>query len=255
MKLLVDLGNTRLKWALWDGTALRAGGAVAHTVGVTVDFAALWKDINAIDAVLVASVAGAAIEQALAGYVRERFGAEAAFLVSRACACGVRNAYPEPERLGIDRFLTLIAVHLDAHEATVIASCGTALTLDAVGAGGVHLGGLIAASPELALAALRGGTAQLGTAAAGRTVEIADNTADAMASGTWLAAAALLERFVAQAAQQFGAAPALVLTGGGAARLAALLTLPHRIDAELVLRGLACVAEAKAESHLRRGVR
>jgi type III pantothenate kinase len=93
---------------------------------------------------------------------------------------------------------------------------------------------------------LRGGTANLGAASVGRIVEIADNTADAMASGAWLAAAALIDRFVERTAKRMGGTPVLVLTGGGAARLGELIETPYRIDAELVLRGLAIMADNDA---------
>jgi type III pantothenate kinase len=124
----------------------------------------------------------------------------------------------------------------------VLASCGTALTLDALAADGTHLGGLIAPSPALMRDALTGATARLATPQFARVVECADNTDDAIESGVWLAAAALLERFVARAAATFGTPPSVVLTGGGAERLGALIALPHRIDTELVLRGLALYA-------------
>ena len=239
MKLLVDIGNTRLKWALWSGTAFPFAGAMAHG-----DFsAAAWPDLPAVDSAWVASVASAQLNDRLAEAVRERFGRSVRFVRSRAQACGVRSAYAQPERLGVDRFLALVAAHAQAREPTIVVSCGTALTLDALAADGTHLGGLIAASPQLALGALRGGTANLGMAPAGRIAEIADNTADAMESGAWLAAVALIERFVEQAAKRFGSMPALVLTGGGATRLGELLAIPNRIDAELVLRGLAVMAD------------
>ncbi|MGH8042128.1 MAG: type III pantothenate kinase, partial [Rudaea sp.] len=109
-----------------------------------------------------------------------------------------------------------------------------------------HLGGLIAPGPDLAQAALCGGAAQLGAVPAGRIVEIADNTADAIASGAWLAAAALVERFCAQTTLRLGVAPALLLTGGGAPVLSSLLRIAHEIDADLVLRGLALQAQAGA---------
>jgi type III pantothenate kinase len=243
MKLLVDLGNTRLKWAPWDGAQLGSAGAVAHAGDAPLDFAALWKDIKVPDAVYVASVAAAAVGDRLARHVRERFGLDAVFVASSAAAYGVRNAYAQPERLGVDRFLSLIAAHAHAHQPSVIASCGTALTLDALAADGRHLGGLIAPSPALMESALRANTARLGAAGAARIVELADNTIDAIESGTWLAAAALVERFVARAGERLGATPALILTGGGAAGLAQLIGLPHRIDSELVLRGLALLAQ------------
>jgi type III pantothenate kinase len=243
MKLLIDVGNTRLKWALWSAAALEQAGAIAHAAQAP-DFAAAWSGLPNVDSIWVASVASSALNDALAGACASRFHIPAQFVHSRAQACGVRNAYVQPERLGVDRFLALIAAHAQLRAPVVIVSCGTALTLDALAADGLHLGGLIAASPELTLAALRGGTANLSIAPPGRIVEIADNTADAMESGAWLAAAALVERFFAQAKQHIGTAPSLVLTGGGASRLGALLTHEHRIDSDLVLLGLAHFADS-----------
>ena len=183
------------------------------------------------------------LDDALLHALRDRYGADPQFVQSSAQACGVRNAYAQPQRLGVDRFLGMIAAHAQAHEPTVVASCGTALTLDALAADGRHLGGLIAPSPSLMQSALRGNTARLGEPGGAHLVELADNTVDAVESGTWLAGVALIERFVARGAERLGTAPVLILTGGGAAGLAELIKLPHRIDTELVLRGLARFAE------------
>ncbi len=243
MKLLVDAGNSRLKWAWWDGVALTGVSAMPNA---GMDLSALWKNGQNANAVWIASVASTAANAALAATARDRFGVEPVFAVPRARACGVRIAYVQPENLGVDRFLGLIAAHAHQQAPTVIASCGTALTLDALAADGAHLGGLIAAGPQLAQDVLRGGTARLAAVPAGRVVEIADNSADAIESGTWLSAAALIGRFVAQTARRLDSAPALLLTGGGAARLSPWLDVPHRIDAELVLRGLARLADAGA---------
>jgi type III pantothenate kinase len=251
MKLLIDLGNTRLKCALWDGSALRFVGALPH-VGedIQLDFNTLWNDIGAVSAILIASVASAAVGDEVARKAFERFGVQPGFVVSPASACGVRNAYAEPGRLGIDRFLGLVALHAAESGPSVLASCGTALTLDALAADGSHLGGLIAPSPPLMRDALTGATARLSTPQAARVVEHADNTGDAIESGVWLAGAALVERFVAHATKTFGTAPSIVLTGGSAARLATLLEPPCRVDAELVLRGLAIYAASSADARI-----
>ncbi|MHB8448695.1 MAG: type III pantothenate kinase [Rudaea sp.] len=241
MKLLIDAGNTRLKWAWWDNVLLRDVSAVPKAGA---DVSALWKDEQRTDAVWIASVVSASENAALAAALRDRFGVEPVFAATRAQACGVRIAYAAPELLGVDRFLGLIAAHAQTPAATVIASCGTALTLDALAADGTHLGGLIAAGPELEQNALRAGAARLATVAAGRITEIADNSADAIESGTWLCAAALVERFFGQAERRLDRTPDLILTGGGAVKLSALLEAPHRIEAELVLRGLALLAES-----------
>jgi type III pantothenate kinase len=194
----------------------------------------------------VASVAGAAIEKRLVDSLQRRFGIGAHLVASPAAACGVRNAYAEPQRLGVDRFLGLVALHGTRSGDCVLASCGTALTLDAIARDGTHLGGLIAASPMLMQDALTGATARLKPPRAARIVEFADNTDDAIESGVWLAAAALVERFTARAAARLGSAPALVLSGGGAERLSQLVAPAHRLDTDLVLRGLALYAQAVA---------
>jgi type III pantothenate kinase len=244
MKLLIDLGNTRLKWAFWNGTELQFAGALAHAGEQSLDFNSLWQQLHAADAAWVASVAAPALDAQLTQSLRAHGIHATQFVRSSAQACGVRSAYAQPERLGIDRFLSLIATHAHAAEPAVIASCGTALTLDALAADGTHLGGLIAPAPDLMREALLGHTARLGKVeSTARIVERAGNTGDAVESGCWLAAAALIERFVARSKEAFGSAPALVFSGGGAPRLAKLVALPSRIDAELVLRGLAMIAD------------
>lgn len=254
MKLLIDLGNSRLKWAQWDGAHLRRGATLTHAranenesadgARDEVDFSTLWKDVPAVNAIWVASVASNALEQALTQSLNEHFAVPVRHARSPAAACGVRNAYSVPARLGIDRFLGLVAAHRDSAGPAVVASCGTALALDAVGADGRHLGGLIAPAPPLMRQALLERTARLGELAAAPITEFADTTAGAVESGTWLAAVALVERFARHAQAAFGSAPALILSGGGARRLAPLLELEHRVDPDFVLRGLAYFADA-----------
>jgi type III pantothenate kinase len=245
MKLLIDIGNTRLKCALWNGSRIEPLASATHALSAdNVDLDALWKETGEVTAIHVASVAGTALEQRLVQSLGRRFPLVPRFATSAASACGVTNAYAQPERLGVDRFLGLVALHAERAGSCVLAGCGTALTLDALGADGTHLGGLISASPALMIDALTGGTARLAKPQSARIVELADNTGDAIESGTWLAAAALIERFVARAAERLGGAPSLVLSGGGAARLGEIVAPPHRIDGELVLRGLGLYADS-----------
>ncbi|MBN8885730.1 MAG: type III pantothenate kinase [Rudaea sp.] len=254
MKLLIDLGNSRLKSALWDGTHLHRGTTLTHArtgdgepadgTSAEVDFASLWKDIPAVNAIWVASVAANSLEQALTQSLNEHFAVPVRYARSPAAACGVRNAYSAPARLGVDRFLGMVAAHRESAGPAVIAGCGTALALDAVGVDGRHLGGLIAPAPPLMRQALLERTARLGELAAAPIAEFADTTAAAVESGTWLAAVALVERFARRAQAAFGMTPALILSGGGAKRLASLLELEHRYEPELVLRGLAHFADS-----------
>src|SRR5262249_12893162 len=155
-----------------------------------VDFESLWTNLPDIAAIFVASVAAEELGQRLARGLTQRFRRAPQFVASTAQACGVRNAYPHPQRLGVDRLLGTIALHAGAKRPFVLASCGTALTLDALSADGTHLGGLICASPGLMLDALVGNTGRLTTPQGARVVELADDTGDAMHSGAWLAATA-----------------------------------------------------------------
>ena len=250
MKLLIDLGNSRLKSALWDGSQLRHGPMLAHVATAQAPgpglagFTELWREIAPVNEIWVASVASTTLEQELSQSLATRFAVTPRFARSPANACGVRNAYSAPARLGIDRFLGLVAVHAQIEGAAVIASCGTALTLDALDADGNHLGGLIAPAPGLMRSALLDRTARLGDLGAAAIVDFADTTASAVESGTWLAAVALVERFIAKTRSQLDAEPTVVVCGGGGKRLAALLEDAPRHEPDLVLRGLALFADA-----------
>ena len=244
MILLVDLGNSRLKWALWDGAVLHAGAALDHAAPLAPQLAAVWRQLPPLGRVLVASVARADLEHTLAAAVVRYCGRAAEFVRSRATACGVTSAYAVPETLGVDRFLALIALHAAGAAPCVLASVGTALTLDAMAADGRHLGGLIAPSPSLMQQALAAATARARSAPDAALSEMAGDTAAAVHSGCWLAAVALVERFHGRAAAALGGAPSLILAGGDGARLAPLLALPARYEVDLVLRGLAVWAGA-----------
>lgn len=244
MKLLIDLGNSRLKWAIWNGSVLSPAGSIADAECTAQSLADLWRSIPIPDSVWVGSVAAPALDDLVATSLRDARRIGATFVHSVANACGVRNAYPQPRNLGVDRFLGMIAVRGRGGGPCVVVGCGTGLTLDALAADGRHLGGLIAPSPALMQRALRGNAARLGQPVAAPVVEIADDTAVAIESGTQLAAVSLIERFFGTATQRMGARPELILTGGGAIQLAPHLVLPHRIEAELVLQGLARLADS-----------
>lgn len=245
MRLLLDLGNTRLKWALEDTGRWHAQGAAAWSGDLAL-LASTWQDLPVPAAAFGASVVDDAREQAVAEQVRARFGRGITWLRTPASACGVHNAYPEPGRLGVDRFLAMVAAHAAGAGDCILVGVGTALTLDALTADGRHLGGLIAPGPWLMQQALLGATAQVRPRSDGVLVDIADNTADAVVSGCWQAAAALVERFVARMSPRLGGTPAVRLDGGDAAGLAPLLGLPAHMTEHGVLHGLAVWAQAQS---------
>lgn len=243
MKLLVDVGNTRLKWATCENGNMRPGGVFAHAgAALAPALQHEWAALRGVEAVFAASVVAPERERELAACVRARFGLGVAFPRSPAFAFGVRNAYAEPQRLGVDRFLGLVAIHAQQPRAQVLVSVGTALTADALGADGRHEGGIILASPALMRAALLGRTARIGESQ-GRWNALPDNTADGVFAGSLYAAAGAIERFRAAAAERLAAVPALILAGGGHDALLPLLP-DAATTHDLVLRGLALWAAA-----------
>lgn len=239
MKLLLDMGNTRLKWALQlQSQGWLARGAVDWQDDVEATLATAWANLPTPDLVAAASVVDEAREARVAAVSERLFGRMPVWLRTPAQACGVRNAYAEPGRLGVDRFLAMVAALASHHAPCVLVGAGTALTLDALAADGTHVGGLITPGPVLMQQSLRIATAQVRPERTGDIVDWADNTADAVASGCWHASAALIERFVARVTPRLGATPRVILGGGDADALIPLLSLAVELNHGVVLGGL-----------------
>lgn len=246
MRLLLDLGNTRLKWALQaQPEGWLARGAVDWREDTMAGLQLAWSGLPRPDTVIAASVVDAVREALVAEVVGSLFARAPGWWRTPVSACGVRNAYVEPQRLGVDRFLAMVAAYADGRAPCVLAGVGTALTLDALASDGRHLGGLIAPGPQLMRQSLLDATAQVRLDRPGEILELADNTADAVVSGCFQAAAALIERFATRMAARLDGAPTLILGGGDAATLMPLLSLPARLSQDSVLRGLAVWANAQ----------
>lgn len=240
MMLLLDLGNSRLKWACCEapGAAWAASGSLPWSVQLAPVLRQAWAAHATPATVLAASVVDDRREAQVDAVVRECFRQTVRWVRTPASACGVRNAYADPGTLGVDRFLNMVAAHAAGHSPCVLASAGTALALDALTAEGQHLGGLIAPGAQLMRDSLLAATARIQPGPAGAIVDAARNTADAVNSGCWQALAALVERFALRMREPLGGAPRLLLTGGDAGQLLPLLGLPAQLAQDGVLRGL-----------------
>ena len=247
--LLVDIGNTRVKWRVQRGTRPGRPHAVAHGGGGAALAAVVRAAPVDVERVVAVCVAGAKLERALSAAVRVRFGVRVEFVRSARQAAGVRNGYREAWRLGADRWVSVIAAHAEAGARPVlVANVGTALTLDAVGADGWHRGGAIAPAPETMIASLLQGTHGIRRRARGARPRgsrarglFAPDTASALEAGALFAAAALVDRAVVEA-RALGPRPLVLLTGGGAARLKTHIKSAVRVVPDLVLRGLGILA-------------
>jgi type III pantothenate kinase len=258
MLLLIDAGNTRIKWALMAADALgRAalghwsgyGSLRREDIGQLTD---IWRAAN-ISRVLLSNVAGEGMRDALEPMLLRAAGLKPVpveWFRSMPELAGVRNAYRNPAQLGCDRFAAAIGAHaLVPNQTLLVVTCGTATTVDAVTADGVFLGGMILPGLGLMAAALAGNTAQLPqiTPPTDAPVLFADNTDDAIAAGCLAAQTGAIERAAAQLAQRYGAVRCII-SGGAAMLIAPQLSIPcDRID-DLVLIGLQVVAMKQSAS-------
>lgn len=238
---LFDLGNSRLKCARLDESG-RLGDVIAFGHDESSFADALRRHLPAdADSACLASVASPALRAQVIEVLTERFQ-RISLARTQAAFAGVHIAYARPEKLGVDRFLALVAARARAARACLIVGVGTAVTVDLLDAQGRHLGGRIAPSPRLMRDALHRAAAHL-PARGGRYQEFADDTEDALVSGCDGAALGLIERSLRKAGEQCGAIPALLLHGGGAESLLAELA-EATYAPSLVLEGLARWARA-----------
>ncbi|MEK7304485.1 MAG: type III pantothenate kinase [Pseudomonadota bacterium] len=272
MNLVLDLGNSRCKWALarppgmaevrsakpsvneasftgqtqeqvFRDAGLTQGGALAYGE----DFAhALDNSFHALprpEHVAAVCVAATGNLQTLAQWVQSRWGLELQPIVTRAAQLGVTNSYKDPTRLGADRWAALVAARARLPGAACVVDCGTALTIDALDQSGVYRGGVILPGLALmrdALLRTQGVRDVLGDAGS----PLAQSTADGVAAGTLFGLAGAIDRILDEQAALLGDTPQTLITGGDAPPLLALLRHVVQHTPDLVLEGVARIARA-----------
>ncbi|OGI52202.1 MAG: hypothetical protein A3E57_02130 [Candidatus Muproteobacteria bacterium RIFCSPHIGHO2_12_FULL_60_33] len=243
MNLLIDLGNSRLKWAqhapgLWHTEAAMLDDEMPSLLD------RLWHDMAAPQKVVVCSVSPPRRRRALEQWVQARWPITPQIVRTQAEQFGVKNRYREPEQLGVDRWVALIGARGLTPSAACVVDCGTAVTVDALSAQGEFLGGAVFPGLRLLRDSLVQGTAGI-SAAEGRADDcLARSTADGVAAGTLYGLAGAVERLIDEYRRTLGETMEIFLTGGEAPALAAHLRVPATLVPDLVLKGLARIADS-----------
>jgi type III pantothenate kinase len=238
--LLLDAGNTRLKWARvrdarWEERGVSGYddlGELIQAAGRAGPGGQCW----------IASVAGAARKHLIEQFLSEKALA-CHWLESQAEQCGVISHYDAPQQLGVDRWMALLAARNRNQDACLVVSAGTAMTVDALTADGQFLGGIIVPGMALAAQALQQGTALVGPTD-GQTRTFPCNTADAVRTGAVLAMAGAISLMHARLSSVCAVRPRCLLTGGDAGLLMPLLQFDAECVPDLVLEGVLLVARA-----------
>ena len=247
--LLIDVGNTFLKWGLFrtstDGAAHENRVESGH---------ALLEEITALPAqfarlptpgiIVISNVAGTRVRATTIRMLEVWPDAPAPYwLVPQHVQCGVTNSYLNPAQLGSDRWAALIgARQLLGPRAAMVVVCGTATTIDFLAADGQFKGGMIMPGLGLMLRSLHEGTAALPDQD-GDFFTYPTQTVDAIASGCQHAQAGAIERLYAM--EQRGTPDVVcVLSGGAAGAVAPRLSIPFEPHDNLVLEGLYRISQS-----------
>ena len=253
MKLLVDIGNTRLKWiALQDGLVIKRGHLLHREIDPERWGNRLWGRLRRPSQIVIANVAGPAVRDALNVWFRQNWAMQANFVRSEVQQFGISNGYEEPHLLGVDRWVAMIGCRQLQQCNSVIIDCGTAATIDALRIDGKHLGGVILPGLRLMHEALYQKTNQIDAQDIGDVVFLGRNTRDCIWGGAVHALAATLDRvfsYMAKAmAETHPGTTVAVLTGGNAEALHPYLEREYVLEPDLIFRGHKVIAAPPSES-------
>lgn len=250
-KLLLDVGNTRVKWARVRSGLYEFSGAVTLD-GLSVEsfLQQVWPDQEKPALVVISSVADSDWMRMLRFCIANNWSTSALEVVSEAKKDGLTNGYLQAQRLGVDRWCALLGAWKAQSTAVCVIDAGTALTMDVVNNGGEHLGGLIVPGLVMMRQCLATSTAKVGMQMTqdaqddGKVVSglLGRNTTQAVVGGALWTLAAGVDRLRAQAYDLVGGPMRCVITGGDAQQLLPLLSGEWQWTPDLVLRGLLAYA-------------
>lgn len=249
--LALDIGNTRLKWALYDAPRSNAN-LLDHGAEFLENIEKLaegpWSCMPAPDQVLGCAVASDVIRRRVEDQM-EPWDVAPQWVVASEAEAGLRNGYDHPARLGADRWVAMIGAYRHMLEQgpaqpMVVVMVGTAVTVEAVDATGKFLGGLILPGHGIMLRALESGTAGLHVPT-GEVKPFPTNTSDALTSGGTYAIAGAVECMVQHVRTLCGAEPKCIMTGGAGWKMAPSMTRPFELVDNLIFDGLLYIAQKR----------
>lgn len=244
MSLLVDIGNSRLKWVFLTDADFSNSHALFHTAS---DFdsqlAAQWEALaHSPTKIVIGNVANKVIYNRITVLAKNLWpDIKLVQVKSTAKAFNVTSAYNQPEKLGVDRWLALVAAHQYYRSAACIVDCGSAITVDIIDRQGVHQGGLIAPGINMMKQSLVNNTENLPLVLEDFPLALANKTDAAIYSGILFLIIGMINEVLAQQESP----TKLILTGGDAECIAKHLDHEFLIDKDLVLKGLMVFAKGE----------
>jgi type III pantothenate kinase len=245
MNLLIDLGNSRLKWAQYGSELWHADAALlGNERNIESLFGKAWGKIAKPQRVIVCSVSSPERLTALEQWARTRWSVTAHIVCPQAEQLGVKNLYHKPQQLGADRWAALIGARGLTVAAACVVDAGTAVTVDALSAKGEFLGGAIFPGLKLLRDSLVRGTLAITADSGNISDSPGRSTEEGVAAGTLIGLAGAVERLISEYRQTLGGEMKIFLTGGDAPLLSPRLRVSSTPAPDLVLKGLARIADS-----------
>jgi type III pantothenate kinase len=248
--LLLDIGNTCCKWALQQDGVFVPGGEFAHAGQIDSEQLTQINLDHSPAKIAAVCVAGDKLVESLQAQIQHRFGKQVELISTPYKGQGISVAYVQPTQLGSDRWAAMVAAHQRWPGYLCVVDAGSALTLDIIHPDGQHQGGYILPGLRMMQNCLLEKTAIPTSSQAVKfasSTEPGSNTASCIANGILQAACGIIERTVMQLRQDAKGTVQCVLTGGDSQCLAAELNVPHVVEANLVLLGLAQIVSDRTK--------
>jgi type III pantothenate kinase len=246
MELLIDIGNSSIKWACAEESGeLFSHGEASHAGTLPEEVVSEWCGNIRPAHVRVANVAGATLADELNRLCRQQWQLEPEFVTVRSGQGGITLAYAELHHFGVDRWLTLLAARQMKQGMIAVVDAGTAVTVDILSAQNEHRGGIIIPGLELMLTALLQKSPAVrhaaGTAVNSDSTLFGNDTRSCIEKGALYAVTGAIEHLLGRLRDETGEEPAIIISGGDAKRIQAELGRPCLYVPDLVLRGLQIV--------------
>jgi type III pantothenate kinase len=245
MELLLDIGNSSINWAIEEQGAFSSTGFFSYKkTDFENDIQAL-ASFNKPDNILVSNVAGVPILNLLNNWTQQNWQLQCRQPKVSKQFKELKNSYYDPEQMGLDRWLAMIAAWENFQTAICLVGCGTAMTIDLIDENGNHLGGYIVPGVELMQKTLVNNTEQIDITLKNiSSLECANDTQAAVTNGTFLATVAMIDRVVDKFVEQSNTEVKCIMSGGMANSINQLLTKTFKYEPDLVLKGLSILNKA-----------
>ncbi len=264
MNLLIDIGNSRIKWCLYNGVENEFGfdGAMLNDKSELPElFYEHWTHLDSPDRVVVSNVSGQKLAEILDAWVEQAWQIKTEYVKTEASGFGVSNAYSDYPGLGVDRWMVIIAAwqrFREQEKAVCVVDCGTATTIDGISATGQHLGGFIVPGYTIMQEMLLNNTSDIELAnkiLPGKilpkesspakelpSIKFSSSTEEGVNNGCYLVMISIIDRVVTSMQEDYGEQVNCIITGGNAELVVEQLAGRFEYEPGLVLHGLAIVS-------------